>query len=92
MTDIIVNGAEGAWATSSSEEEASSDFRLAAGVDILGATDIFRSLTELNCRADVLIDFSTRTAAYDVIKLCRVEKNSAGNMHNRLSKRGAKSL
>ncbi len=75
MTDVIVNGAGGRMGSILvGKIEASPDFRLAAGVDIIGTKGYFRSLSEVDRPADVLIDFSTRTAAYDVVNFAASKK------------------
>jgi 4-hydroxy-tetrahydrodipicolinate reductase len=75
MTDIIVNGAGGRMGSILvGKIEANPGLRLAAGVDILGTGGYFRSLKEVDCHADVIIDFSTRTAAYDVVNYAATRK------------------
>ena len=68
MIDIIVNGAGGRMGSILvGKINENTAFNLAGGVDITGNFGYKRTLNELECKADIVIDFSTRTAAYDVI-------------------------
>lgn len=75
MIDIIINGAGGRMGSIlAGKIETNPDLRLSDGVDITGVNGYKRSLSEVSSRADVLIDFSTRTAAYDVINFAASRK------------------
>jgi 4-hydroxy-tetrahydrodipicolinate reductase len=75
MINVIVNGAGGRMGSILvSKINESPAFNLAGGVDISGSSGYKRSLSELSCRADIVIDFSTRTAAYDVVNFAAQKK------------------
>ena len=76
MINVILNGACGRLGTTFQKvAKETTDVKIVAGVDLNGSensTDfpLYKSIKDINVSADVIVDFSTPAAIFDVLDFC----------------------